>query len=284
MTSFPGSGYISRARGRPCRCRCCCFCGSRSRCGEASGRTNRRTHTQERCAPRPRSSSAARPQAAGSATTRLGVARRPGSPCAAPVSWRFCSARGKVSWCGSRGKGPWAPPPALPALALPALRSRHHAASRAPRHLPSREAICFSTADSATASLLTQPSGYGPDSFRPSRPRGAGPPSAPIPCLGLESRLPQDSHRSLLWLAKVTGGDGRAAGSPFASLPLHVPSLPRLLPSAFAPLFSCLSVLLSLFSLTSGAHSLSLHLPAPYDSCPRLPHPLQSGSFPKRKG
>ena len=199
--------------------------------------------------------------------------RAPGSPCAPPPPWRYCSAPGKVSECGALGRGSWAPPPAL---ALPALRSRHRATPRAPARLPSRP---------ATFQRRGQRLRLPPDPATWPRPRTCRPDSWTLPPdptgQGSRTPLPQvwawrlsrfrASAGSAPWLSKVTGGDGRtASGSPLAHLPLHPPALPVRLPlTSASPLAShtppppSLSPTSPSFPPPLGSLGLSLILPAP---------------------
>lgn len=142
----------------------------------------------------------------------------PASPCAPPRSWRFCSARGKVSERGPLGErvldapdGPEVQAPRRAACPfMPSLRRGEFSAPRTAPRLPPDPAE------------WPRRRTRRPDSDSDSRPRGTGLPIAPTPRLGCFGA----SAGSALWLAKVIWGDGRTAvGSPFSPFFLLLPTV-----------------------------------------------------------
>lgn len=228
MTSFPGWGYISgsgRAR------LCCSYCSVGTLCREAGGWTDRRTHTDS-ATPIPALAPAVAHPAPPVQPPRAQVptvpgprppeARRPGFAMrsAAVLALLLCAGQGERS-VGERVLGaPLAP-------ALPALRPGP--AQRPRPSVPPLRAASFSTADSARLppdparspgprTRRPDPWGWTPDSARQA-------PRCPhlIPGLGVRA-----ASGSAPWLAKVIGGDGRAAALPLSLF--HPTALPSSCP------------------------------------------------------
>lgn len=298
LTSFPGSGYISGARGRCC---CCCssHCSTRAPCRElAGGSTDRRKHAKA-LRPQPRAgATAARPRPPVQPPLARCLGARPHTAsCSAPgsamrsaavLALLLCAGQGERER-GARGRGSRAP--------LPTLRSGHRAAPSAPPHLPSGAASFQHRGqrrrlppDPAVWPLPGTHRTLGPDS----QPRGARPPCA-HPLSGLGASATSGPVPVARWPAKVIRGGGRmAARTPPPLFPFHL-TLPSFLPltstSPYHPSQSPSSIsspppLGSLPSPHVSPTPVPLCSPWPcFDSAPcSRAHQLQSRSFPRGRG